>query len=162
MWRRLLRFIHPDAGGDGDLFVWCKHLQEHVAVDALETPLRAYERPRRTTTSDSPRIDYAAAFDRAGSFDGLTRQAVALANEVGHPHAGLLRLLADCRDAGATGGTAYRQQHQGATYKQLAAIGHRAGMTKTERTAWYRVCESIPLSQRHAGHILGRLQDRAA
>jgi hypothetical protein len=160
MWRRLLRVVHPDAEGDDGLFVWCRHLQEHVVGDTPDPPI--YERPRRTTSeaTDSPRVP----FDRAGSFDALTRQAVALADEASLPevHARLLRLLADCRDVGETGGVVYRHQHQGASYKLLAAIGHRAGMTKTERTGWYRVCESIPLSQRHAGHILCKLQERAA
>lgn len=36
------------------------------------------------------------------------------------------------------------------------------GMTKAERVKWYRIAESIPLSQRHAGHILGILKRQAA
>jgi hypothetical protein len=36
------------------------------------------------------------------------------------------------------------------------------GMTKAERVQWYRIAEAIPLSQRHAGHILSRLKKRAA
>jgi hypothetical protein len=27
---------------------------------------------------------------------------------------------------------------------------------------WYRIAETIPLSQRHAGHILSRLKGQAA
>jgi hypothetical protein len=56
----------------------------------------------------------------------------------------------------------YRQQFQGATYKSLAAIAYRAGMSARERSGWYRVAEAIPLAQRHAGHILAKLQSRAA
>jgi hypothetical protein len=48
------------------------------------------------------------------------------------------------------------------SYKQLAYIGHLVGMSKTERSGWYRVAESVPLSQRHAGHILSHLQREAA
>ncbi len=43
-----------------------------------------------------------------------------------------------------------------------ADVAHQAGMTKTERVQWYRVAERIPLSDRHAGHLLGRLKRRAA
>jgi hypothetical protein len=162
MWRRLLARVHPDTGVDADLFVWCRHLQEYVAGDAasdaiFDTPRRDHE--RRTTTADSPRVPFEAAFDRAGSFDGLTRQALAVADAAPAIYGRLLLLLADCRE---DAGPAHRQQHQGATYKQLAAIGHRAGMDKAQRNAWYRIAEGIPLSQRHAGHILGRLQQEAA
>ncbi len=166
MWRRLLARVHPDTGVDADLFVWCRHLQEYVlgdaASDAIDPPI--HQRPRRTTTTDTPRVPFEAAFEVASSFDDLTRQAVEMAERgaVPEPYARVLRLLVDCYDVGETGGVVYRQQHQGATYKQLAAIGHRAGMDKPERTQWYALCESIPLSQRHAGHILGRLQQEAA
>ncbi len=172
MWRRLLRLAHPDAGGDDALFVWCRHLQDYVAGDAPERgraervhpepPRREYGRPRDATPADSPRVPYEAAFDRAASFADLTAQAVALADTVGEPYAALLRLLGDCYDVGEPGGSLYRQQNQGATYKQLAAIGHRVGMGKAERAAWYGIAESVPLSQRHAGHILNRVGDRAA
>jgi hypothetical protein len=165
MWRRLLRLAHPDAGGDDALFVWCRHLQEYVAGDAPER-VRAErvhpEPPRRATPADSPRVPYEAAFDRAASFADLTAQAVGLADTVGEPYAALLRLLGDCYDVGESGGPLYRQQNQGATYKQLAAIGHRVGMGKAQRAAWYGIAESVPLSQRHAGHILNRVGERAA
>jgi len=165
MWRRLLRLAHPDAGGDAALFVWCRHLQEYVAGDAPERlhPERVHpEPPRRAAPADSPRVPYEAAFDRAASFADLTAQAVALADAVGEPYAALLRLLDDCYDVGEPGGSLYRQQNRGATYKQLAAIGHRLGMGKAARAAWYGIAESVPLSQRHAGHILNRVGDRAA
>jgi hypothetical protein len=35
-------------------------------------------------------------------------------------------------------------------------------MTRKERIGWYRVAEDIPLSDRHAGHILARLKRRTA
>ncbi len=50
------------------------------------------------------------------------------------------------------------QQESGASYKSLAAIGHKAGMSKSERGRWYRLSEEIPLTQRHAGHILSKLR----
>lgn len=163
-WRKLLRLAHPDGSGDDDLFVWVRELQEHVAGDAIDPPRREHVPPRRTTTTDSARVPFEGAFDRAAGFDDLTRQALALADSGGvpEPHARLLMLLIDCYAVGSEGGPVYRQQHQGATYKSLAAIGHRAGMDKAECTHWYRISEGIPLSQRHAGHILSRLQERAA
>jgi hypothetical protein len=56
----------------------------------------------------------------------------------------------------------HKEQQLGATYKQLAAIGHRVGMTKEERVKWYRIGESVPLSSWHANHILKKLSREAA
>src|SRR5829696_6661076 len=58
---------------------------------------------------------------------------------------------------GLVAGPLHRQQHQGSSYCALAAIGHKVGMNKQDRTYWYRICEAIPFSQRHAGHILSKL-----
>jgi hypothetical protein len=71
-----------------------------------------------------------------------------------------LRLVRDCYEA--HDGPLHRMQHEGATYRTLAAIAHAAGMSKDQRVGWYRLCESIPLSQRHAGHIMGRIKREAA
>jgi hypothetical protein len=49
-WKRLLRCVHPDHGGDAELFVWVRELQQHVTGDDIEPPRREYEPPRRTTT----------------------------------------------------------------------------------------------------------------
>jgi hypothetical protein len=162
MWRRLLAATHPDKGGDSCLFVWVRNLQEHVAGDHVDPPRPEYTPPRGSTTADSPRVPFEDAFEVAGSFDGLTRQAVEMASRVDEPYAGLLRLLSDCRDVGELGGPVYRQQHLGATWKSAAAVAHRAGMTTEQRYRWYEICRAIPASQRHIGHILGRLQERAA
>ena len=59
-------------------------------------------------------------------------------------------------------GPLYDQQRRGATYKQLAAIGHAVGMSGAERAQWYDIARAVPLSQRHAGHILSRSKARAA
>src|SRR5215211_1598373 len=51
MWKRLLRHVHPDAGGDGDLFVWVRELQEHVAGHGIEPlPQDVRREPPCTTT----------------------------------------------------------------------------------------------------------------
>jgi hypothetical protein len=162
MWRKLLHRCHPDTGGDGDLFIWTRALYEYIAGDAIEPPPRSTRRqpPQHPTTGE--RIDNTTAYDKASSFTDLTARAVAMADNLEEPYASLLRLLGDCGEASEADTTLYRQQHQGATYKTLAAIAHRAGMGKDQRVKWYRICESVPLSQRHAGHIVSRLQRRAA
>jgi hypothetical protein len=74
-------------------------------------------------------------------------------------HGTLLEMLEDCEAPPLTTGA---WQQRGASYKSLAAIGHTVGMTKAERGRWYRIAEAVPLSQRHAGHILNELQKAAA
>jgi len=164
MWRRLLSRCHPDAGSDHDLFIWADALRDHVAGDAPEPVQHRHERrqpPRHHAPTTAERIPYEAAFDNAADFHDLTRQAVALAGSVDPVHGLLLGLLADCYEVGPDDVTLHRQQHQGATYKTLAAIAYAAGMSKEQRVRWYRICEGIPLSQRHAGHILGKLKGGA-
>jgi hypothetical protein len=161
-WRRLLRAVHPDAGGDGDLFVWVRELQDHVAGDHPEPPPRHARRdpPRHHTTGE--RVDFTEAYNRYEGFYDLTVAALRLADTVPEVYGRLLRLLGDCVEAGPSDVTGYRAQHHGASYKQLAYIGHRVGMTKAERAQWYSIAETVPLSQRHAGHILSKLQRAAA
>lgn len=38
MWRRFLARVHPDAGGDEELFVWAKSLEELVCATAQDDP----------------------------------------------------------------------------------------------------------------------------
>jgi hypothetical protein len=83
-----------------------------------------------------------------------------MAEAVAEPYGFLLRQVADCEPA--EDGPLRDQQRCGASFKSLAAIGHRVGMTKAECIQWYRIAESVPLSQRHAEHILSRLKRRAA
>lgn len=49
---------------------------------------------------------------------------------------------------------------QGATYKSLAYIAHRLGMSKEDRQNWYGVARGAALSQAHAGTIIARLNER--
>jgi hypothetical protein len=65
-----------------------------------------------------------------------------------------LRYLKDC-EPDPTDPSAFR----GATYKQLAYVGHRAGMDAQERAEWYAIAETLGLTQRHAGHIIARAPD---
>jgi hypothetical protein len=111
-------------------------------------PHRAPEGPRE----DKPRIPYPTGAD----FEEGTREALRMAEELGefHLYGRLLGMLADCKPM-----EHYAPQEQrGASYKQLAAIGHVARMSGPERAGWYRCAESVPLSDRHAAHILSKLK----
>jgi hypothetical protein len=161
MWRKLFRVVHPDTGGEHGLFIWVQALHEHVAGDAVEEapPHTRREPPRHPTTGD--RLDYVDAYTKADSFHELTRLAVAMADTVAEPYAGVLRMLHDCYEVPAMDANLYRQQNVGATYKQLAYVAHLVGMNAAQRTRFYRIAEELPLSQRHAGHLIGRLQQAA-
>jgi hypothetical protein len=83
-----------------------------------------------------------------------------MGDAVDAPYDRLLRLLEDCEEEDEDS-PLFTQQAQGATYKTLAAIGHAVGMDGAERSHWYKLAESIPLSQRHAGHVLTKLKKGA-
>jgi len=166
MWRRLVGRAHPDAGGDHELFIWTGNLRDVVCNSKLATVRQFAEdieptgHPSRqreaSTSSTSDRVH----FDQFADFEVLTDRAMRMADAVAEPYGYLLRQAADCFPAPE--GPLHDQQRRGASYKSLAAIGHTVGMTKDERVHWYRIAEAIPLSQRHAGHILSRLKRRAA
>ena len=168
MWRRLLGRTHPDAGGDHELVIWTGAVRDVVCTSDSATgrpfaedpeptvhPSRRREAPTSTTTDRVP-------FDHFADFAVLTDRAVTMAAAVAEPYGYLLRQVADCYPASSEAGPLYDQQRSGASYKSLAAIGHQAGMSKAERVQWYKIAEAIPLSQRHAGHILSQLKRRAA
>jgi hypothetical protein len=122
-----------------------------VVCGQVESSLRSEKRERsRNSPDDSARVPYPAG----DNFAALTGRAL----QTGGEFAPMLGLLRDCWPVE---GLAH-EQARGATYKKLAAIGHAWGMTKAERVRWYRVAESIPLSDRHAGHILARSKRQAA
>ncbi len=158
MWRRLISRAHPDAGGDHELFIWTGAVRDVVCGPKLRAGAQISDpdvhpsRHRETSErSDEPaRVPYPAG----ANFAALTGRAL----QVGGEFAPVLGLLRDCWPVE---GLAH-EQGRGASYKRLAAIGHAWGMTKAERVRWYRVAESIPLSDRHAGHILARSKRSAA
>lgn len=161
MWKRVVARCHPDAGGDEETFVWAMATREVIcsgALGASASSVPRYEhedhRSRRHegSTDDAERVPFDASID----FEGLTDRAVAMSEAVDEPYALLLRSLADCYPVAE--GPLLHQQRRGATYRQLAAIGHLVGMRGSERGRWYEVARAVPLSQRHAGHIIGRLK----
>jgi hypothetical protein len=156
MWRRLVGRSHLDAGGDHELFIWTVATRDAICGGELEAEIPKVERWAPSTLGTGERVP----FDAEASLEILTDRAVAMAEAVAEPYGFLLRQVADCE--AAEDGPLRDQQRCGASFKSLAAIGHRVGMTKAERIQWYRIAESVPLSQRHAGHILSRLKRRAA
>jgi hypothetical protein len=156
MWRRLVGRSHPDAGGDHELFIWTVATRDAICGGELEAEIPKVERWAPSTLGTGERVP----FDAEASLEILTDRAVAMAEAVAEPYGFLLRQVADCEPAEDE--PLRDQQRRGASYKSLAAIGHRVGLTKAERIQWYRIAESVPLSQRHAGHILSRLKRRAA
>lgn len=155
MWRRLIARTHPDAGGSHELFIWIGAVRDLVCARRLRPEPSTRPRSASATnhTPEPDRIPWSGAYD----FQEVTRTALRYAS-LGEPYASLLSLLADCRPLEHLSA----QQNRGASYRQLAAVGHAWGMTKRERVAWYRVAEDLALTDRHASHLLGRLKRRAA
>jgi hypothetical protein len=150
MWRKLLRRCHPDAGGDHELCIWAQELREILAKSILtQTP------PGAPPTDERPRVPFVAPHD----FEELTRTALRYAcQNAGSVYGELLSMLVDCHSLP----TMWFEEQRGASYRRLAAIGHRVGTNLEERREWYALADSIPLSDRHAGHILSRLKGKAA
>lgn len=73
------------------------------------------------------------------------------------PTCELFLLLGDCVERG---GDFARHENQGATYRTLGYIAGVVGMNAEERRCWFETCKVLGLTQRHAGHIITRLQDR--
>ena len=169
MWRLLLGRAHPDAGGEHQLFVWATAVREHVlaiaerslALETRSAPAEAKRGPRRgpepASAPDGDRVPFEVTC-WPGRFDELTDRALATSGDLEEPYAGVLGLLADCREE--YNGPLFWQQTEGATYKQLGLIARRWGMTNRERTRWYQLAEVLTLSQRHANHILQRLREK--
>jgi hypothetical protein len=162
MWRRLVGRSHPDAGGSDELFIWTVATRDAVCGGKFREEIRAVgqERPSRRREPSPSNEGGRVPFDEDAYHEVLRDRAVAMADAVAEPFGYLLRKVADCYPVDV--GPLRDQQRRGASFTTLAAIGHRAGMTKAELDQSYRIAEAIPLSQRHAGHILSRLRRRAA
>lgn len=122
MWRKLLARVHPDAGGDHELFIWARNLHDAVCGGVREDPTPPPEQkaPRSTAKKEGPAR---VPFDEdAQSFDALTERAVSLADTVDAPYDRLLGLLDDLDEEGEDH-PLYAQQFLGATYRTLAATG---------------------------------------
>jgi hypothetical protein len=152
MWRRLLSRVHPDAGGSHELFIWAGAVRDLVCGQGLSPRGDNSKESRRN--EDPARVPYPPGSD----FAALTARALAIAEEAGGVHGVLLEMLVDCYPFARLA----HEQERDASYKRLAAAGHIVGMSMSERSRWYRVAESVPLADRHLGHILSRLKESAA
>jgi hypothetical protein len=110
MWRRLLARLHPDAGGDDELFVWAKSLEELVArlSKAQHDP---YARLGGTVKQEG-RIP----FDPHTDFDRISERALLFAPRA-FGYGGVLRL------AGGAKRTGTAKDHRGGNLR--AARPHR-------------------------------------
>jgi hypothetical protein len=163
MWRRLVSRSHPDAGGDHELFIWTVATRDAICGGELGSEILRRgrgERAPRSRKASTSRVAECIPFDGDLLFEVLTACVLATAEGIDDPYSFLLRQVADCYPA--EDGPLHDQQCRGASYRSLAAIGHQVGMSKGERVLWYRIAETIPLSQRHAGHILSRIKRQAA
>jgi hypothetical protein len=157
MWKKLLAKVHPDADGDHELFIWAMNLRELVCEGGFRPPPAEASPPPPPPppprTADRDRVP----FDRSADFTKLTWRALQIAEDEDIPliFAKLLQLLMDCEEA--LFGKQRDQQHLGASYKQLTLIAHKVRMTKDQRQQWYRLAERVPLSMRHASHIISRM-----
>jgi hypothetical protein len=159
-WRLLLKRTHPDTGGSEDLFVWTQHLREYIAGDAPEEPPPQARHQPPPHPSSGDRIEFSGAFERFGSFSELTAVILAKAADMPEPFASLFAKLDDCAEVGEYDPVSYRMQHEGATYRSLAALAHKAGFSKEQRVRFYRLAEDLCLSQRHCGHLHKKLAGR--
>jgi hypothetical protein len=112
-------------------------------------------------------------FDRAceqlylGLFARTTEAALEMAEHLWFRYLGdpayeavaeLLELLGDIEAAPEVGA----DTKQGATYRQLAYIGHLGEIDSAApdaRKHWYEIAKGLRLSKRHAGHIIARLNE---
>jgi len=122
----------------------------HGVVAPYWLAYRDDEAPRPYSNAEyARRVPYV----HADEFVTLTERALSVGRHAEEPHRSVLALLIDC--------PADRGHDRGAAYEQLAAIAHAAGMSKQERARWYEVARCVPLSEKHASHIIERLR-RAA
>ncbi len=96
MWRRLAACTHPDAGGDGDLFIWVGSVKDAVCGGELriqpKAPPRSQEPRREPPTPGPGRVP----FEDDTDFGELTAAALAMADQVPNIFGGVLELLQDC------------------------------------------------------------------
>ena len=154
-WARQWRDSEPERFAPQ--VIW---LQERVVDGSYR---RLLDQPQQSAQpqepEEKPRIEYPSdwQFQR---LTGRARRVAREASDLTPTQKRLLEIAATCEFR--THGKLAKQQTRGATYKQLAYIGHLAGMNDGERSAWYRVAESVPLSERHAGHIIATLREEVA
>jgi hypothetical protein len=159
MWRRLLARLHPDAGGDGELFTFGQAVRERIADSA--SPACCDRCPGQASassaTGNGDRIDFKSP--TGDPFEHL-RMILVVAKDAPEPYRRVLLLLLDCPTEDH--GRAFASQAAGATFKQLAYLAHLAGFSDEERRRWYALAEDLSLSARHVSHLISTLKSEAA
>ncbi len=139
--------VRSKAGRHG-----CRNNLNYLAV-SIDTDDKAQPSPRVRRGPQTPertRVPYPPGID----FEERTKVALWHAR---HRHYGYGRLLSLVQDCHPLDHMRHKQQ-LGASYKRLEAIAQAVGMDEAERVGWYEVAEGIPLSERHAEHILSKLR----
>ena len=106
------------------------------------------------------RIPFDPSLVGANEHVALTMRALFIGSCVDEPFASVLGLLSDCRSQDH--GRPALRQSRGATYKQLAYVAHLLGISGTQRRGWYALARAVPLSERHAHHLISRLKKEGA
>ncbi len=143
MWRKAIAALHPDRGEDYEACIWIQAVRDTVCSGQTD---RAIPKHEPQTVYEEGRVP----FPEIADFEALTRRALEVGEEMGGIFAVPLGQLYNCRPMPHL----VQEQERGVSYKRLAYLAHICGMSKAERIEWYRVAESIPLSDRHAGHII--------
>jgi len=159
-WRRLLATVHPDRGGDHELFVFLQALKEHVEECAGGSVSKLCSSRHRDRSDKQDRIPYDEALGYIDEHTMLTHRALSIAETVEEPFCGVLRLLVDYDNI--EHGRRALKQCRGATWRQAGYIAHLSGVSKAERLRWYELCRSIPLSEALASHLINRLKIEVA
>jgi len=134
------------------LFIWGTSVRDYVLDRVAGDPFSR----GRENAEYTERIPYDPDLGYIDEFVTLTARALSVGKHAEEPFRGVLGKLIDC--PAHTHGRAAAKQERGASYKQLAYIGHLAGFGKVERPRWYELARSIPLSEAHAGHLIARLK----
>ena len=160
LWRRAPSRVHPDSGGDHEIFLFLSAAKEALAEpcecrrgDPLAGPRNGYAGQEQTTD----RIDYDPELGIPSTFDALTMRALESGVELEEPYRKLISLLTDCVSSGH--GRQELKQRRGASFKQLAYAGYLAGLNKEERGRFYEIAQRVPLSDRHISHVIDKLKD---
>lgn len=157
MWRRVLARVHPDGGGGHEEFLFLMAVREALAEPCgCRRNSMTGHRTEQPTEERPERIPYDPSLGLPDTFTELTMRAFDVGFEEGDPYRSILALLTNCPTHDH--GRQELKQRRGASYRQLAYIAHLSGLTGEERKAWYEIARSVPLSEKHAGHLIERLK----
>jgi hypothetical protein len=152
---------HPDAGGDHDLFIWARELQERVSegltIGPAAAPARSPEPaapPRRR--DGTSRIPFETGVPL--TFEDLTARALELAPTFREPYPAIFRMLVGCPPLRGWPEELRAEARAGAGFKKLALAGRTLGLDGAGRGGFYKAASKVPLSDLHARYLLDRLQ----